>query len=163
MLFAILTLVLILTNIHSVLLMSILRLWTAVRHAGEPLTESLDFTWWYPLTMIISSLEIDFAIITASIPIFWPVIVDSLPHIFVTKEVRVTHHQRLPDGTGPEFELSRTYTSKSIGGDSQENLTNFEENVKTDYTDQLVKNHVTGKMESNTEITGQRQKKRRQT
>lgn len=40
--------------------MAILRLWTAVRQRSFG-NSALDFTWWYPLTLIISSLEIDFA------------------------------------------------------------------------------------------------------
>ena len=131
--------------------MSVLRLWTAVRHNRHDAT-SLDFTWWYPLTMIFSSLEIDFAITCASIPIFWPLITSALPQIFVTKEVRVTHHQRLPDHNAA-YEMKRTYSKKSVGGDSQENL-------QTDYSDPLIRDHVTGKLENNAEITSEKQKKR---
>ncbi|KAF1966066.1 hypothetical protein BU23DRAFT_603768 [Bimuria novae-zelandiae CBS 107.79] len=143
-----------------VLLMSILRLWTAVRNDRGG-ASTMDFTWWYPLTMIMAALEIDFAIICASIPIFWPVIVASLPQIFVTQEVRVTHHERLPDGAHMEYELGRTYSVKSNGGDSQENLTKIEGHAKTDYTDQLVVDHVTGKIKSNTEVVGYQKKKKK--
>lgn len=80
----------------SVVLMSILRLFSSITHKPDDI-DSMDFTWWYPLTLIFSCLEVDFAIICASIPIFWPVIVASLPQIFVTKEVIVTHHKRFSD------------------------------------------------------------------
>ena len=74
----------------------------------------------------------------------------------------MTHHQRLPDNTNTDYELGRTYSSKSDGGDSQENLTKIERHAKTDYTDQLVMDHVTGKLESNTEVVSHKQKKKRQ-
>ena len=132
--------------------MSILRLWMALRHKNDP--AALDFTWWYPGVMIFASLEVDFAIICASIPIFWPVIVDSLPQIFVTQEVRVTHHKRLPDSGNMEYELGIVKSH----GDSQENLTKIEEQTKTDYNDQFVADHVTGNLKNNIEIVGQRHK-----
>lgn len=140
--------------------MSILRLWTAVRHNSHE-TASLDFSWWYPLTMIFSSLEIDFAIITASIPVFWPLITNALPEIFVTREVRVTHHQRLPDSNGAQYEMNRTYSVKSIGGDSQDNLREVREHPQTDYSDPLIVEHVTGKLETSAQISSEKQKKRR--
>lgn len=135
--------------------MSILRLWMALRRKDDPAV--LDFTWWYPGVMIFASLEVDFAIICASIPIFWPIIVDSLPQIFVTQEVRVTHHQRLPDSGNMEYELEMM---KNHGGDSQENLTKIEEHAKTDYNDQFVVDHVTGKIKNDIEIVGQKHKKK---
>ncbi|KAJ4351736.1 uncharacterized protein N0V89_007079 [Didymosphaeria variabile] len=145
----------------TVLLMSILRLWTTIRHNKYD-ASSLDFTWWYPLTMILASLEIDFAIICASIPIFWPLIATALPQIFVTQEVRVTHHRRLPDNNNAEYDMGRKYSIKSSGGDSQENLTELQEHPKTDYSDPLVVDHVTGKIKNNAEVVSQNQKKRRQ-
>jgi hypothetical protein len=111
--------------------------------------------------MILASLEIDFAIICASVPIFWPLIVNALPQIFVTKEVRVTHHQRLPDGTNTEYEMRRGSSLKSGGGDDQENLRTQYEHPKTDYSDPLVMDHVVGKLESNTQVFSQKQQKRR--
>lgn len=141
--------------------MSVLRLWTAVRHKRHE-TSTLDFTWWYPLTMILASLEIDFAIICASIPIFWPLIANILPQIFVTQEVRVTHHQRLPDNNNPDYELDRAYSVKSSGGDSQENLREAREHKKTDYSDPFIVDHVTGKLENNAQVVCEKQKKRRQ-
>ncbi|KAF9739542.1 hypothetical protein PMIN01_02176 [Paraphaeosphaeria minitans] len=178
-----------------VLLMSVLRLWTVVRHNKSAVT-LLDFTWCtkprdfgnklelkhtlnpvssyfdhfadfvphtigYPLTMILASLEIDFAIICASIPIFWPLIANSLPQIFVTQEVRVTHHQRLPDSTNTDYELDRTSSIKSSGGDSQENLRKMHDQPKTDYNDPFIIEHVTGKLENNAQVVSENQKKRR--
>ncbi|KAJ4301415.1 hypothetical protein N0V90_003507 [Kalmusia sp. IMI 367209] len=141
-----------------VLLMSILRLWTAMRHNKFSIN-AVDFTWWYPLTMILASLEIDFAIICASIPIFWPVIISALPQIFVTQEVRVTHHRRIQDDSNMEYEMSRSYSMKSNG--SQEKLTEIQVPTKTDYSDQLIVGHVTGKIEQTTEVVSGKQQKKR--
>ena len=57
--------------------------------------------------------EIDFAIMTASMPIFWPSVVASWGQIFVTNEVRVTHHQRLNDNSRDHFEMGRSNSLKS--------------------------------------------------
>jgi len=94
------------------LLMAILRLWATYKHVHDLLT-GWDFTFWYPEVLIISCLEIDFAIMTASMPIFWPSVVASWGQIFVTNEVRVTHHQRLNDNSRDHFEMGRSNSLKS--------------------------------------------------
>lgn len=53
-----------------------------------------DFTWWTPISIILSSLEINLAIMTASMPIFWPIVEQSFTAIFVTQEVHVTEQRR---------------------------------------------------------------------
>ncbi|KAI8942356.1 hypothetical protein NX059_000432 [Plenodomus lindquistii] len=95
-----------------VVLMAILRLWSTFKHNADR-EQSFDFTWWYPEVLIISCLEIDFAIMCASMPIFWPRVVASLGQIFVTNEVRVTHHERLKDTSRDNFEMSRSHSIKS--------------------------------------------------
>ncbi|CAA9965088.1 hypothetical protein PTMSG1_08447 [Pyrenophora teres f. maculata] len=97
-----------------VVLMAVLRLWSTFNH-NKTKTSSFDFTFWYPQTLIFSCLEIDFAIMCASMPIFWPTVVASWSHIFVTNEVRVTSHERLPDESQDNFELQRTNSAKSHG------------------------------------------------
>ncbi|KAF2645529.1 hypothetical protein P280DRAFT_503661 [Massarina eburnea CBS 473.64] len=134
-----------------VVLMAIIRLWAITSHRGDG-TSRLDFTWWYPLIMILSSIEIDFAIITASVPIFWPVIISSLPQIFVTHEVHITRHERIPEdanGAG-DFEMDRPSSPKS--NNSQEGLTWKQANSKTDYNDSFVLDHVTGKTQESTRV-----------
>lgn len=74
---------------------------------------NFDFTWWYPEVLILSCLEIDFAIMCASMPIFWPTVAASFGQIFVTNEVRVTHHQRLDDNSRDNFEMNRPNSLKS--------------------------------------------------
>jgi len=94
--------------------MAILRLWSTFKHNVSE-TTSFDFTFWYPQPLIFSSLEVDFAIMCASMPIFWPTVVASWSHIFVTNEVRVTSHERLPDESQENFEMQRTNSMKSSG------------------------------------------------
>ncbi|KAF2872343.1 hypothetical protein BDV95DRAFT_380891 [Massariosphaeria phaeospora] len=109
---------------------SIWRLYT-ISSSRAPTHPYIDFTWWSPISIILSSLEIDLAIMCASIPIFWPVIEKSLAQIFVTREVRVTEHRRLDDEQGLAYELEhnhkmgmeRSASLKSDGGQSRESLT----------------------------------------
>ncbi|KAF2738066.1 hypothetical protein EJ04DRAFT_67926 [Polyplosphaeria fusca] len=130
-----------------VVLMSILRLWTAAKHNANDVS-TFDFTWWYPLTLIISCIEVDFAIMCASMPIFWPAIVESLSQIsaiFVTKEIHVTSHQRLDED--PDIEMDRPTSFKS--NSSQEGLTKVSELTKAD---SLTRAHVTGTIPTKIEV-----------
>ncbi|KAL6710174.1 hypothetical protein ACN47E_009965 [Coniothyrium glycines] len=95
-----------------VVLMAVLRLWSTLKHSQSAI-QSFDFTFWYPEVLIISCLEVDFAIMSASMPIFWPTVIASWTDIFVTNEVRVTHHQRLDDDNRDNFEMNRTNSMKS--------------------------------------------------
>jgi hypothetical protein len=89
--------------------MAILRLWSVFKHS-QSAASSFDFTYWYPEVLIISCLEVDFAIMCASMPIFWPTVVANWSHIFVTKEVRVSHHERLDS---VNWELGRVGSVRS--------------------------------------------------
>ncbi|KAK2052525.1 hypothetical protein LY76DRAFT_526497 [Colletotrichum caudatum] len=51
---------------------------------------TLDVTWYTPLPMTLAILEIDIAAICASLPVFWPVLQNSMGAIFVTREVKIT-------------------------------------------------------------------------
>ncbi len=97
-----------------VVLMAILRLWSTFKQRGDAI-RSYDFTWWYPEVLIISCLEVDFAIMCASMPIFWPTVVANWSAIFVTKEVHITHQNR------SDFEMYRPTSLKSTT--SQDGLT----------------------------------------
>ncbi|EOA87612.1 hypothetical protein ACJQWK_08728 [Exserohilum turcicum] len=93
-------------------MMAILRLWSTFKHNASS-AQSFDFVWWYPEVLIISSLEVSFAIMCASMPIFWPTVMISWGHIFVTNEVRVTSHERLGSVSQEAYELKRTESVKS--------------------------------------------------
>ncbi|KAF2794936.1 hypothetical protein K505DRAFT_241057 [Melanomma pulvis-pyrius CBS 109.77] len=116
----------------SVVFISIWRLYTIVEHraATHPY---IDFTWWSPITLLLSCLEINLAIICASMPIFWPVLEKSLSHIFVTSEVRISTEQRYREEAGRGFELAgRSGSVKSTSGNSRESLTREPTNATID-------------------------------
>ncbi|KAF2833912.1 hypothetical protein CC86DRAFT_462160 [Ophiobolus disseminans] len=93
-----------------------------------------DFTWWSPPMIILSCLEIDLAIMCASMPIFWPIIEKSLTTIFVSYEVKVTE-ERIDDDYGLAYELEhsrsrREGSMRSTSGTSVEGLTKDEDENK---------------------------------
>lgn len=81
----------------------------------------LDMTYHTPIVYIFAILEVNFAIITASIPIFWPVIATLATNkIFVVNEVEirvedVTRHESFDSNGG----ISLTDRKGSSGGDSK--------------------------------------------
>jgi hypothetical protein len=72
--------------------MAILRLWSGLKYNNTP--AMFDFTWWMPEVLIFSCLEVDFAIMCASMPIFWPSVMAAWTEIFVTNEVTVVSDRR---------------------------------------------------------------------
>lgn len=71
----------------------------------------MNLTYYAPLPIMLACIEVDLAIIAASIPIFWPVIEAGIDNIFVTREVTVTTtHRRLADDDLPAQELEMTDT-----------------------------------------------------
>jgi hypothetical protein len=81
--------------------------------------------------IVLSCLEIDLAIICASMPIFWPVIERSFAAIFVSYEVDVVE-ERIHEDFGLAYELEHTKSQsqgsiRSGSGTSMEGLTREEE------------------------------------
>lgn len=93
--------------------MAMLRLWSGLKYNNT--MQQYDFTWWLPEVLLFSSLEVDFAIMCASVPIFWPTVVAAWTEIFVTREVVVTHvrRSRIIDNGGDQLELFKTASMKS--------------------------------------------------
>jgi hypothetical protein len=81
-----------LLTLRSVILMAMLRLWSGLKYNNQ--MTMFDFTWWLPEVLIFSCLEVDFAIMCASMPIFWPSVMAAWTEIFVTQEVTVVHDRR---------------------------------------------------------------------
>lgn len=81
-----------------------------------------DPTWYGPISILLGAVEVDLASICASIPVFWPVVEKQLGKIFVTQEIRVTHHNRLSEVDDYEMsgsktpQLSRAESVKSLVG-----------------------------------------------
>lgn len=120
-------------TLTSVVFTSVWRLHSIVttRAATKPY---IDFTWWAPMSILLSCLEINLAIICASMPVFWPVIEKSVTAIFVTHEVQITEHRRLDDiDDADNYELvlsgsiGRTGSTKSDSGNSCRTLHRQEE------------------------------------
>lgn len=93
--------------------MAILRLWSGLKY-NNTITQ-FDFTFWLPEVLIFSCLEIDFAIISASMPIFWPSVMAAWTEIFVTQEVSVIHDRRSRyiDVNELDLQLNRSDSHKS--------------------------------------------------
>ncbi|KAF6799461.1 hypothetical protein CSOJ01_12488 [Colletotrichum sojae] len=72
---------------------SIVRLITIVQHRSATVP-TLDPMWYGPISIVLSAVEIDLAMVASSVPIFWPVLRDAFPGIFVTKEIEVTREVR---------------------------------------------------------------------
>lgn len=51
---------------------------------------TFDHPWYAPTLCILGMLEVNFACIGASVPIFWPVFRDKIGTIFVTREINVS-------------------------------------------------------------------------
>lgn len=129
------------TNTDSVIFTSVWRLYTIIvnRAATYPY---IDFTWWTPISIILSCLEIDLAIICASMPVFWPVLEAKISQIFVIREVRVSIERRMEEERGLEYELQHGRSIKrfrSSSGNSEEALTTENtSDLDKHYNDQYV-------------------------
>ncbi|KAF9702001.1 hypothetical protein EKO04_001061 [Ascochyta lentis] len=102
-----------------VVLMAVLRLWSGLKYNNRGVV-MYDYTFWLPEVLMFSCLEVDFAIICASMPIFWPTVRDAWK-ITVTKEVIVMNEPRFVD---VEMSVERTTSLKSH--ESTEGLVNGE-------------------------------------
>lgn len=130
--------------LFRVVFTSVWRLYGIVLHRAAT-SPYIDFTWWTPISITLSCLEIDLAIMCASMPVFWPVLEKSLAAIFVTREVHITHNERLDDrGLNYELEhqgVGRHGSVKSESGHSRESLTRQISNdggLSDHYKDQYV-------------------------
>ena len=115
-----------LLTLISVVLISVGRLYSIVEHSAG-LSPYPDFTWWTPISIILSCLEIDLAIVCASMPIFWPVIQKSLSAIFVSHEIQVVETRIDDHGLAYELEHTKTRGHQSLrssSGTSTHELTN---------------------------------------
>ncbi|KAJ4378512.1 hypothetical protein N0V86_006218 [Didymella sp. IMI 355093] len=114
-----------------VVMISVWRLQSIVQHKAG-LSPYPDFTWWTPISIILSCLEIDLAIMCASMPIFWPVIQRSFSAIFVSHQIEIVETRA--EGVGYTYELEHTKTRgaqsvRSSSGTSTHELTNDVEEI----------------------------------
>ncbi|KAK8109429.1 hypothetical protein PG999_007566 [Apiospora kogelbergensis] len=94
---------------------------------------TFDPTWYGPISIELATLEVNFASICASIPVFWPVLTARLDKVFVTREIKIERIHRFEavdedrcaddDKYGDDIELQRTRTADSrtddFGGHGQ--------------------------------------------
>lgn len=110
-------------------MLAIWRLATIIEHQAATWPVH-DPTWYGPISIMLAVLEVDFAAICASIPIFWPVLEERWGSIFITQEIKITHEERYfheddverfsshtasRDGGGSEIELKRSESGQSHG------------------------------------------------
>ena len=86
---------------HSIVVIAIVRLDSMLRyHLGLNATQT-DSTFYSPVPVILGSLEINVAVLAASIPIFWPVVKNlGFRNITVVNEVTVSSEPRANYTTG---------------------------------------------------------------
>ncbi|KAH6659913.1 hypothetical protein BKA67DRAFT_641088 [Truncatella angustata] len=113
-----------------VIMLAIWRLATIIDHQAAT-WPTHDPTWYGPISIILAVLEVDFAAICASTPIFWPVLEERWGSIFITQEIKITREDRYTDvddrfstrsgRPGSQIELKRTESGHSQGADAHYN------------------------------------------
>lgn len=100
--------------LQSVVLMAVLRLWSGLKYNNRGIL-MYDYTFWLPEVLLFGCLEVDFAIVCASMPIFWPTMKAAWSHITITKEVIITSEPRSVDADGYDLgtDIERTASLKS--------------------------------------------------
>jgi hypothetical protein len=97
----------------SVVFISIWRLQSLIEHRAAT-SPTFDPTWYAPISLILSAVEVDLASVCASAPVFWPVLRSQVTKIFVVQEIEITHEDRFVD----QFELHRAYSAGQHDGTS---------------------------------------------
>ncbi|KZM20215.1 hypothetical protein ST47_g8651 [Ascochyta rabiei] len=108
-----------------VVLMAVLRLWSGLKYNNRGVI-MYDYTFWLPEVLAFSCLEVDFAIICASMPIFWPTVKTAWSQITVTREIIVTNELRFIDTDKHDLEANLERTTSIQSYESTEGLVNGE-------------------------------------
>ncbi|KAF1849755.1 uncharacterized protein K460DRAFT_390421 [Cucurbitaria berberidis CBS 394.84] len=85
---------------------SVWRLYSIVAHRAATYPY-LDITWFSPTMVILTCIEINLALICASMPIFWPVIEKSFASILVSYELEIVEERVDDHGLAYELEHMR--------------------------------------------------------
>lgn len=101
--------------------------------------------WYGPLSIVLSAVEVDLAMVASSVPIFWPVLRQRFPGIFVTKEVEVTREVRRLESVELEDDMEMEPDRRSrVGSEAslrQENV-NQGGGAGGRYMDEFIVNQV---------------------
>lgn len=104
-------------SIRSITMISIWRLATIIAHRAAT-WPTFDPTWYGPISIELATLEVNFASICASMPVFWPVLTAHIDKIFVTQEVKIERVHRFETVDG-SIELQRKASSGCRGAESE--------------------------------------------
>lgn len=88
-------------------LVCVWRLVTIIQHKAATYP-TFDPSWYGCESFVLAAVEIDMAVVCATVPVFWPVLQSTGFQIFITKEVKVTSENRLrsiDDDAGESIEL----------------------------------------------------------
>lgn len=100
-------------RIRSITMISIWRLATIITHRAAT-WPTFDPTWYGPISIELATLEVNFASICASMPVFWPVLTARLDKIFVTQEVKIERVHRF-ETVEDSIELQREVSGGGHG------------------------------------------------
>ncbi|KEY67556.1 hypothetical protein S7711_10015 [Stachybotrys chartarum IBT 7711] len=73
-----------------------IRLGETIRHRSLSYP-TFDHSWYAPVLCILGMLEVNLGCISASVPVFWPVLKGRLDAIFVTREIKISVTERSED------------------------------------------------------------------
>ncbi|KAH8897804.1 hypothetical protein GQ53DRAFT_884653 [Thozetella sp. PMI_491] len=77
------------------LIVNILSVWRLVSiidtQAGT--SPTLDPSWYGSAPIVLAALEVNLAVICASLPVFWPVLEHNIGKIFITHEIEISHEE----------------------------------------------------------------------
>lgn len=104
-------------RVHSITMISIWRLATIIAHRAAT-WPTFDPTWYGPISIELATLEVNFASICASMPVFWPVLTASLDKIFVTQEIKIERVHRF-ETVDDSIELQREVSGRGPGSGSE--------------------------------------------
>ncbi|KXH53988.1 hypothetical protein CSAL01_09871 [Colletotrichum salicis] len=123
---------------------SVVRVYSIIQHRSAT-RPTLDPMWYGPLSIVLSAVEVDLAMIASSVPIFWPVLRQRFPGIFVTKEVEVTREVRRLESVELEDDMEMEPARRSrVGSEAslrQENV-NQGGGAGGRYMDEFIANQV---------------------
>ncbi|GKT61702.1 integral membrane protein [Colletotrichum tofieldiae] len=119
---------------------SIVRFITILQHRSATYP-TLDFPWYGPVSIVLACVEVDLAMVASSVPIFWPVLRQKFPGIFVTKEVEVTREARRLESVELDDDIGTEEGRRSRVG-SEASLRQENRGAGVRYMDEFVANQV---------------------